>query len=28
MITRKSKREIQQMHEAGKLLVKTHKEIA
>ena len=28
MITRKSKREIEQMHEAGKLLVKTHKEIA
>ncbi|HLR42576.1 MAG TPA: M24 family metallopeptidase, partial [Pseudogracilibacillus sp.] len=28
MITRKSKREIEQMREAGKLLVKTHKEIA
>ena len=28
MITRKSEREIKQMHEAGKLLVKTHKEIA
>lgn len=28
MITRKSKREISQMQEAGKLLVKTHKEIA
>lgn len=28
MITRKSKREIERMHEAGKLLVKTHKEIA
>lgn len=28
MITRKSKREIEQMHEAGKLLAKTHKEIA
>lgn len=27
MITRKSMREINQMHEAGKLLVKTHKEI-
>lgn len=28
MITRKSEREIKQMHEAGKLLVKVHKEIA
>ena len=28
MITRKSKREIKQMQEAGKLLVKVHKEIA
>ncbi|HLS24016.1 MAG TPA: type I methionyl aminopeptidase [Pseudogracilibacillus sp.] len=28
MITRKSMREIEQMHEAGKLLVKAHKEIA
>ncbi|HLS67660.1 MAG TPA: type I methionyl aminopeptidase [Pseudogracilibacillus sp.] len=28
MITRKSEREINQMHEAGKLLVQTHKEIA
>lgn len=28
MITRKSKREIQKMYEAGRLLVKTHKEIA
>lgn len=28
MITRKSRREIEQMHEAGKLLAKTHKEIA
>lgn len=28
LITRKSKREIEQMREAGKLLVKTHKEIA
>src|SRR5690625_12679 len=28
VITRKSKREIAQMHEAGKLLVKVHKEIA
>lgn len=28
MITRKSKREISQMQEAGKLLVQTHKEIA
>lgn len=28
MITRKSKREIEQMREAGRLLVKTHKEIA
>lgn len=27
MITRKSKREIEQMHEAGKILVKAHKEI-
>lgn len=28
MITRKSRREIEKMHEAGKLLAKTHKEIA
>ncbi len=28
VITRKSKREIAQMHEAGKLLVKVHKEVA
>src|SRR5690625_1269723 len=28
LITRKSEREINQMHEAGKLLVQTHKEIA
>lgn|SRR5699024_3000649 len=28
LITRKSKREIKQMHEAGKLLVQTHKKIA
>src|SRR5699024_6868660 len=28
LITRKSKREINQMQEAGNLLVKTHKEIA
>lgn len=28
MITRKSRREIEKMHEAGKLLAKTHREIA
>src|SRR5690625_7650034 len=28
LITRKSEREINQMHEAGKLLVQTHKDIA